>query len=311
MARLPDFKRNAPDLSGYAPGRAGDLALKIFCTPALSERRHPQQAQLAERARFHLRTAAWQRLATPAGTVQVYLFEPDGPPAGTVLVVHGWTSEASFMAALAEPVRRAGYRVVLFDLPAHGLSDGRTTNLMDCGRATASVGAAFAPLEAVICHSFGGMTALVAAEGPPRMPARFAFERMALLSSPNRLGDVTADFGRHFGLSHGGQRAFERRLERIGRRPMARFTTVDLLQAVNKPALIVHSRDDAAVPFACAEEIVAGVPHASLAAFDGLGHSNILFAPPVPRAIVTWLRDSASSPVSDLAMTGCGRQARG
>ncbi len=70
---------------------------------------------------------------------------------------------------------------------------------------------------------------------------------------------------------------------------MPDFTTVNLLRAANRPALVVHSRDDAEVPFRCAEEIVSAVGTVELLPFDGLGHGAILLAPHVMRAITTWL----------------------
>ena len=41
-----------------------------------------------------------------------------------------------------------------------------------------------------------------------------------------------------------------------------------------------------------AEEIVAACPKAELRAVDGLGHRNILFAPPVIRAALSYLTGS-------------------
>ena len=117
------------------PALAGDVAFRIFCTPELSQHRTHDHDELTARARFHLRHARWERVPTPAGEVQTYVFEPDGEPRGTVMLVHGWTSEAAFMTAFIEPLRRSGLRVVAFDFPAHGLSPGRRTNLADCARA--------------------------------------------------------------------------------------------------------------------------------------------------------------------------------
>lgn len=271
-------------------GEAADAALRIFCTPALSEHRHGRHGALIERARFHLRHAHWQRIETPIASLQCYLFEPEGAAAGTVLMIHGWTGEASFMTALAEPVRRSGFRVVLLDLPAHGLSAGRSTNLIDCARATADLAAGLGPIDAIVTHSFGSMVALVAAEGAPPMPHAVPVGRFVLVASPDRLGDLTADFARHWRLSEDARRGFERRLERIGHRPVATFAVSRLLVAIGRPALIVHATDDAEVPFRHAEEIMAAVKSAELERFDGLGHRNILFTPHVARRIVAYLR---------------------
>ena len=112
MIWIPKEFWEGQDLSRLPVGIAGDVAFKIFCTPILSHYRASNHTQLVARARFHLRNALWERVPTPVATIQTYTFAPDRDvPLGTVLVVHGWTGEASFMTAVAEPIRRAGYRV--------------------------------------------------------------------------------------------------------------------------------------------------------------------------------------------------------
>src|SRR5262245_61763300 len=113
----------------------GARAFRTFCTPRLASCRSAHHDQLAERARFHLRPARARRLLTRVGEIQTYVFEPRGRRAASVLLVHGWTGEAAFMAAFADYMCRHGVRSVLLDLPAHGQSAGRHTNLMDCARA--------------------------------------------------------------------------------------------------------------------------------------------------------------------------------
>lgn len=290
MIWIPKELWERQNLSGLPSGIAGDTAFRIFCTPELSHYRAPNHPQLAERARFHLRNAVWRQIETPIANIQTYTFEPGGSEnRGTVLVVHGWTGEASFMTAVAEPIRRSGFRVVLFDLPAHGLSLAGSTNLIDCARATSYVASHFGPLDAIVAHSFGGMISLVAAESHSPMPLKLDVPRFVLISSPNRLSWVTSDFSRHWGLSAAGQRGFEHRLERVGGRAIGSFVVVKLLQATGAKALVIHDRYDRDVSFDCAEEIAADVKGAELLAFEGFGHRNILFAPPVMRAIVSYL----------------------
>jgi pimeloyl-ACP methyl ester carboxylesterase len=290
MIWVPKTKWANQKLSGLPFGVAGDLAFRIFCTPELSHYRASNHRQLVERARFHLRNADWRRIETPVADIQTYVFEPDdAEPAGTVLVTHGWTAEASFMTAIAEPIRRAGFRVVLFDLPAHGVSGANSTHLIDCARATSFVAREFGPLHAIVAHSFGGMISLVAAEGVSPMPGRFDVPRVVLIASPNRLTRVTSDFSKNWSLSQGGQRAFESRLERVGGRSLSCFTVARLLDAVRCKPLIIHDRDDTDVPFDSSEEIATKVAAAELLAFKGFGHRNVLFAPPVLRAIASFL----------------------
>jgi pimeloyl-ACP methyl ester carboxylesterase len=293
--------RGTPELARLPAAVAGDEAFRIFCTPELSHHRTRDHHQLIERARFHLRHARWERVDTLAGEVSTYVFEPDEAQRGTVLLVHGWTSEAAFMTAFIEPLRRSGMRVVAFDFPAHGHSAGRRTNLAHCARAMLGVAEHYGPIDAAVAHSFGGFVTLLVAEGGPPLPHAHPIGRFVLLACPNRLGDVTRNFGEQLGLSAEAQRVYEHHLERVGHRPVATFSAGELLRKVAAPALIIHGRDDREVPFRNAEDIAGACPTARLVAFDGLGHRMILYAPPVVRAVMKELaaaptqREEASS----------------
>jgi pimeloyl-ACP methyl ester carboxylesterase len=281
--------RAATVLDTLPSALAGDVAFRIFCTPELSQHRTHDHDELTSRARFHLRHAKWQRIATPAGEVQTYVFEPDCEPRGTVMLVHGWTSEAAFMTAFMEPLRRSGLRVVAFDFPAHGLSPGRRTNLADCARSMLAVCDHFGTIDAVVAHSFGGFVSLLVAEGGPPMEHAHPIERFVLISCPNKLSEVALNFGGRLKLGSAAQRAYERHLERVGHRPVATFSASELLQGTKAPVLVIHGRDDDEVPFHNAEQIAAARPTTRLLGFDGLGHRNVLFAPPVFRAVMNYL----------------------
>lgn len=300
-----------PELGRLPAARAGDIAFQIFCTPELSHHRAPDHGQLITRARFHLRHARWDRVATRVGDVQCYVFEPEGCARGTVLLVHGWTSEGAFMTAFAEPLRRSGLRVVAFDFPAHGHSPGRRTNLADCARAMLDVADHYGPIYAAVAHSFGGFVSLLVAEGGPPIPQAHPIERFVLLACPNRLGDVTRDFGRQLSLSAQAQRAYEHHLERVGHRPVHSFSAVELLQRIGKPALVIHGRDDREVPFPNAEAIAAACPAARLMPFDGIGHRTILYAPPVFRAVMNELAPERQRSTSTAFTGRCERSSAG
>jgi pimeloyl-ACP methyl ester carboxylesterase len=277
---LPPASFNAlPRLAGY-------FAFRTFCTPSLSRQRSDDHDALVARARFHLRIAQPIEVPTRFGRLVAHVLEPEGREArASVLVVHGWTSEASFMMAIAEYLRRRGYRVVVPDLPAHGLSPGVRTSLIDCAHAVREVAEALGPVSFAVGHSIGALAVLLAGGGARPMPRAYPFRAFALIASPNRFQDVTRRFGEEHGLSQATQLDFERRLEQIAKRRIEDFTAVDLLREAGRPALLVHSRDDAEVSFSDAEAIAAACPAVALEAHDGLGHRKILYAPPVVRAI--------------------------
>jgi pimeloyl-ACP methyl ester carboxylesterase len=283
----------------HDPELRGELAFQQFCTPRLSSYRSADHEQLAERARFHLRHADPIWVATSEGDVQAYVFEPEGGTGrgASVLLVHGWTGEASFMTAFAEHFRKRGLRAVLFDLPAHGKSAGERTSLIACAHVVREIAEALGPIDYVVGHSLGGMAALVAGGGGPPMPRAYPFLDYVLVAVPNRFSQVTRKFGQELALSPAAQRAYERRLERIAHRKVEDFTGVNLLAATAQPALLLHARDDADVEFSNAEEIAAAYSPARLQPCDDLGHRKILYAPPVVRSAAAYLlrhRDGAA-----------------
>ncbi|MEI9901629.1 MAG: alpha/beta hydrolase [Hyphomicrobium sp.] len=107
-----------------------------------------------------------------------------------------------------------------------------------------------------------------------------------LISCPNKLSEVTRNFGKALKLDPAAQRVYERHLERAGHRAVETFSAAELLRNVDRPVLLIHGRADDEVTFRNAEDIAAAHPGARLMPFDGLAHRNVLFAPPVFRAVM-------------------------
>lgn len=275
--------------SRLRPAAAADEAWRQFCRPDLSTHRSPIQPELVRRARVHLGKARWITVETPVGPVQAYEFLPDGPPRQTIGLVHGWTSEAAFMAAFVEPLRQQGNRLVAFDFPAHGYSARRSASMIDCARAMLAVAERLGPFDAVVAHSIGGMVSLLVAEGGAPMRRPMPSPRLVLIASPNEMTEVARSFGRVLGLAPAAQAGFERRLERVGQRPLERFSAQHLLAARPADTLVVHSRDDDEVEFGHAARLAAAVGHVRLHVVDGMGHAKVLYAPPVVRVVRDFL----------------------
>jgi pimeloyl-ACP methyl ester carboxylesterase len=272
-----------------APALAADAAFRLFCSPSQSSHRPRDYRKLAKHARFHLRHANSERLATPGGEIQTYIFEPSGGFAGTILLVHGWAAEGAFLAAYAEPLRRRGFRIVAFDLPAHGRSEGSYTNLAACARAAHRVGEIWGPVDGIIGHSMGGLVSLWIAEGGPPLPSAIGAGRIALLGCPNRLSDLTREFGKGLELCPIAQLDFERRVARAGHRPVSGFSAVNLLKRIESAVLAVHSEDDRQVLFANALDIAGADARVRLLACRGLGHSGLLYDSSTIRSVISFL----------------------
>lgn len=262
-----------------APALTGRLAFRAFCTP-------PRPKQGANRTAAvkpvgsRLDGAARISVPYPCGSVAAHLFEPAGEgtggPAPSVILLHGWTGEAAFMSAFVAPLQRAGFRVVAFDLPAHGQSTGAELNLPLGVASLAAVARAFAPVHAIVAHSFGGSIALAALAGTVPAQPRVRAQRLAMICPPSSMAQVTRNFGTTIGLGRRGQEALEARIHSVAGVPVAAFDGVDQLERFGKPTLLVHCRDDKEVGFSHAEALAGAGPFVRLEATQGLGHRRIL-----------------------------------
>jgi pimeloyl-ACP methyl ester carboxylesterase len=265
--------------SFIAPRLTGRLAFKAFCTPPRSKQGANRGAAVKP-VTERLAGATRVSVPFPCGSVSAYVFEPAAGgtrmPAPSVILLHGWTGEAAFMAAFVAPLLRAGFRVVAYDLPAHGRSSGAELNVPIGVASLAAMARAFAPVHAIVSHSFGGSIALAALAGTVPAQPRVRVERLAMICPPSSLTLVTRQFGTTIGLGQRGQAALEQRIHLVAGTPVTAFEGADQLVRIGKPTLVVHCRDDKEVGFGNAQALAAAGPFVRLEALQGLGHRRIL-----------------------------------
>src|SRR5688572_26209329 len=130
-------------LSHASPGVASRIAADLFMTP----RRHRTPDR--ERALLEGATPFDVRLGDST-TIKAWRWG-NGP---LVLLVHGWEGRGSQLTPFVRPLVDAGHRVVTFDAPGHGASDGNRSSLPHFTYALRAVAATAEP-HAIIAHSLG------------------------------------------------------------------------------------------------------------------------------------------------------------
>ncbi|MGO4173014.1 alpha/beta hydrolase [Bosea sp. TAF32] len=274
--------------SFVAPSATGRLAFRLFCTPAKPSKRNRKSGEQATATRPG--QASRRAIPFPCGSVQAYVFEPEAVvPAGTVLLVHGWTGEAASMTAFIEPLLAAGFRVVAFDLPGHGASTGRELNIPLGVASLAAVARVFGPLHAIVTHSFGGAIALAALAGSVRGQPAVSTGRLVLIAAPSSITEITRQFGAAIGLGKRGQAALERRIHVVAGNPVEVFEGALQLEAIGLPTLVIHDRQDRELGFHHAQALAGAGAFVTLEATDGLGHRRILKARPVVESVARFV----------------------
>lgn len=280
--------------SFIAPGIAGRLAFRAFCTPPRPKQGKTNHHPAVKSASARLAQARPVAIPFPCGSVAAYVFEPrlPAPPperTRTVILVHGWTGEAATMTAFVAPLVEAGLRVVVYDLPAHGASTGSELNIPIGVASLAAVARAFSPVHALVTHSFGGSIALAALAGTVPGQARIKAGKLVLIAAPSSMAGVTRRFGRAIGLGAGGQRALERRIHVVAGTPVEAFEGRAQLSALRLPTLVLHCRDDRELGLENARDLAAAGDFVRLETLSGLGHRRVLQARAVARLVADFV----------------------
>ena len=200
----------------------------------------------------------------------------EGPP---VYLVHGWGGQRAHLAIFVKPLVEAGYRVIAFDLPSHNESDrgalapGRTTAI-ECADAIAAMIETHGPAHAVVAHSLGAnSTVLAAAQGAP-------VGRLVFLAPMGEFPLYLDLFAARHNFGPRILSGLRRRLEtRIGMPLYQTNMTHTGRRAGYPPLFLIHDPDDPDSPYAASERLAAQWPGASLLTTKGLGrlaHYRIL-----------------------------------
>jgi pimeloyl-ACP methyl ester carboxylesterase len=216
------------------------------------------------------------------------------------LLVHGWQGGASQLANLAESVSAAGFRVALFDMPAHGEAPGVSTSAVEFVDIIHGVARALGPVHALIGHSLGGTASLVAASRGLPVAGVVAF------SPPPSFEFAVRNYARAFGLTPRVREILARRLER---RTGALREQLDLTRSPpGVPTLLVHDLMDRVIPYRHSRRLRDGWSGAQLLQTCGLGHNRVLDGEDVAQNIAAFLLELAEGALAPRQPTSSERR---
>lgn len=256
-----------------APELAGAAAERLFLTPPRPRYAGASAVDLID-ARSRLIEHKGRAIAT---------WQWGGNSAPAVLLAHGWGGNAAQMRPFVWPLLSAGYRVIAYDQPAHGVSGGKLTGLPDFADVFTELAWHHGGVKAVIGHSLGGAAAALAhARGLP-------LDSVVLVAPP---ADIVG-FSRRFARWHWIPEAIRRSMQTaIEERYGVRWDELEvgrLASRLSARALVIHDRDDRIVPWTQGARVASVWPNARLLNTDGFGHGRILAAEDVTRAAVEFI----------------------
>ncbi|MBS1673892.1 MAG: alpha/beta fold hydrolase [Actinobacteria bacterium] len=265
-------------IGAVSPALAARLALRLFFTTS------PRMAVRDDDLDTHLQ-ARRERIRIRGSEVVVYRW---GRGERAVLLLHGWQGRASQFAPLVRELVADGLRVVSFDAPAHGGSDGRHTDLRDWVAAAEHLQRTDGPFHALVGHSFGGLAALTAARTTVPVP------RVAVIASAASPAAFLAEFSGTLRLSPAvatrfGQR-FAAHFDMDPAEVTATFDGAENPLPAGTELLVVHDRADHRMPDSEALRLhAAHIGRSRLLRTEGFGHNRVLRADPVLDAVTSFL----------------------
>ncbi|MBK8558201.1 MAG: alpha/beta fold hydrolase [Lewinellaceae bacterium] len=259
-ARLLGFGLNA--LAWVAPGFVGRQAFHLFCTP--------RRSSIKPRDLEFLSTGDRNTFDFDGLQLVYYTWSPNTAAEDTpfVLLLHGWESNSARWHAYIPKLRKAGYRVVALDAPAHGQSQGREINLPLYSRAVSAFLQYYGTPYSMVGHSLGGAAVVMsmAAYQAPRA------KKAVVLASFAESSRIIRNFFGLLGLQPHVQRAVLSEIKRQSGVDIEAFSVTrhaTMLQDV--AGLVVHDSDDQVSDLSDGEAI-ATAWNAKLLTTDGLGH---------------------------------------
>jgi len=179
------------------PEYAAALAERMFLTPP--------EPKLPQTTFFDFLDAHASYVEYRGRNLASWRWGPQEAPA--VLLAHGWGGHASQMRAFVPRLLAEGFRVIAYDQPAHGLSEGKLTGLPDFAGALAAVAAHHGKVRHVIAHSLGGPAVSIA------LSRGLELQSAVLVSPPSDLVGYSRQFARWAWMPEALRRAMQAAIE--------------------------------------------------------------------------------------------------
>ncbi len=254
---------------------ATKFVARLFATPMKfnAPERELMMRESAKKERIKLSSADKE--------LQVYVY---GYSKTRVLLVHGWAGRGTQLYHLADKILENKMMVVSFDGPAHGLSEGKRTNMIEFIDAVRLIEKKYGPFHAAVGHSFGGMSLINAVAGGLKV------NKLVTVGADNSIPEIFDYFVKKMELKPDIARRLQVLFEKKHNMRLDHFTSEHQAARIKIPVLIIHDSEDRFVRVSSAVSIRQKLQNGELLITHGLGHHKIFKSPVVVQRIIEFLQ---------------------
>jgi pimeloyl-ACP methyl ester carboxylesterase len=261
-------------LSLVSKKKAAEKALEVFGTPFLkSNRKAP--VKNAETIRFHLNNK------------KVNGYRWNHPQEKKILILHGFGSAAHKFEDYAILLAAKGFEVLAFDAPAHGESEGSTTNAIEYSQMIREVMEQFGPIHGFLAHSFGGISLSLALEEIPHDE----HTRVVFIAPATETTSAVDGAFRMLKLQNEAVRyEFDKLIVKVSGKELSWFSMRRAMYNIRASVLWIHDEDDDITPWIDAQKVKADDhPNIQFILTKGLGHRKIYHDTTIKNTAVDFL----------------------
>lgn len=262
-------------LSALSKRKAAEKAFVVFGTPFMkSVRKAP--VKNAEVIHFHLNNKKMNG------------YRWNHPQERKVLILHGFGSAAHKFEDYATLLVAEGFEVLAFDAPAHGHSEGNTTNAIEYSEMIKEIMNRFGPVGNFIAHSFGGISLSLALEQVPHSEnTKIVFIAPATETTSAVDGAFKMLKLKNKKVRH----EFEKIIIKVSGKETAWFSMRRAMHNMKAKVLWVHDEDDDITPWADALQVKQDKhPNIQFVLTKGLGHRKIYHDESVKKQVISFLQ---------------------
>ena len=240
----------------------GKEAYRLFCTPLVRYKGKPGETFLkGEERNFPLADLV----------IRGHECNPGG--CKTALILHGFSSSYHKFDHFAAALVAEGYRVLAFDAPAHGASDGKMVNAVDYSNMIMELVKLYGPIDCYIAHSFGGLAISLALEKMPHT----ANTKLVLVAPATETTSAMNDALKLLQIKNPKvKQALSEHIYNISGQHPEWYSIRRAIRQVKARILWVHDHEDFVTPIADVLKVKEDHPaHVEFYFTNGLGHQKI------------------------------------
>lgn len=245
-------------LSFVYPKKASQLAYAFFSEPRTGKLSKDKLPEV-------LKETHTESFKNGEHTFQSYTWQGNDV---TILLVHGWESNASRWENFIPYLKKSGCTIVAIDAPAHGLSSGKEFSIPKYAEFIHIAVKKFKP-QYIIGHSIGGKTCLYYHYAYPDD----AVQKMVILGAPSDFQVILQNYIAMLSLNAKITKTLEDHYLDSYKQKIEDFSGRKFASTFSIKGLIAHDSDDDVVSINEGKKIAEAWKTAQFIETKGLGHS--------------------------------------